>query len=158
MVPKKNLQCDHPDHKPSSKGKQCAEALSHHDKGDLANPSNRLLGSDQCFLPPKEKSKRQKQQEQEEAEDKLLSNDSLSHDMGGPDPWKGLVDHFLKLPRATTTMNPRSNTIGARAGPSMMDVSPLPSLATQWCDDFSLSASSLLQPLVRDDNSSSASS
>jgi hypothetical protein len=78
--------------------------------------------------------------------------------LGGPDPRKGLVDHFLKLPRATTTMNPGSNTIGARAGPSTMDVSPLPSPATQWHDDFLSSASSLLQPPARDDNSSSASS
>jgi hypothetical protein len=98
MAPKKNLQCNHPDRKPSGKGKQCVEAPSHQDKGNLADPSNRPLGSDQRFPPPKKKSKKQKQQEQEEAEGNLSSDDLLSRDMGGPDPRKGLVDHFLKLP------------------------------------------------------------
>jgi hypothetical protein len=158
MAPKKNPQRDHPDHKPSGKGKQRAEAPSHHDEGDPADPSNRPSGSDQHFPPPKKKSKRQKQREEEEVEGELSSDDSLLRDMGGPDPRKGLVDHFLKLPWATTTVNPGSNTIGARAGPSTMDMSPLPSPATQWCDDFSSSTSSLLQPPVRDDNLSSASS
>jgi hypothetical protein len=120
-----------PDHKPSGKGKQRAEATSHHDEGDQADPSTRLSGSNQHFLPPKKKSKKQKQWEQEEAEGDLSSDDSLSRDMGGPDPWKCLIDHFLKLPQAMTTMNPGSNTIRARAGLSTMDVSPLPSLATQ---------------------------
>jgi hypothetical protein len=152
MAPKKNPQRDHPDRKPSGKGKQRAEAPSHHDEGDPADPSNRPSGSDQRFPPPKKKSKKQKQQEEEEEEGELSSDDLLLCNMGGPDPRKGLVDHFLKLPRATTTVNLGSNTIGARARPSTMDVSPLPSPATQWRDDFSSSASSLLQPPVCDDN------
>jgi hypothetical protein len=61
MVPTKNPQCNHPNRKPSGKGKQCAKALSHHDKDNLADPSNRPLGSNQHFPLPKKKSKKQKQ-------------------------------------------------------------------------------------------------
>jgi hypothetical protein len=86
MAPKKNLQWDHPDCKPSGKGKQRAKAPSHHNEDDPADPSNRPSGSDQHFPLPKKKSKKQKQQEQEEVEGNLSSDDLLSCDMGGPDP------------------------------------------------------------------------
>jgi hypothetical protein len=156
MAPKKNPQCNHPDRKPSGKGKQRAKAPSHHNEGNPVDPSNRPSGSDQRFLLPKRslKSKSSQSRRKQRATCRPMTRSLVTW---GDQTRKGLVDHFLKLPRATTTVNPGSNTIGARARPSTMDVSPLPSLATQWCDDFLLSASSLLQPLVCDNNSSSAS-
>jgi hypothetical protein len=99
-----------------------------------------------------------KKRQEEESDGVLSSNNSLMRDMGGPDPHKGLVNHFINMPRATTTVNPGENTLGVGAGPSATDASPLPSPAFRLRDDFSSSASSLLQPPTRDDNSSSASS
>jgi hypothetical protein len=125
-VPKRNPQCDHP----NQKGKQHADPPSHHDVGDQARSSSRPLGSSHNFPLPGRKSQKSKRQQEEESDDGALSSDdSLMHDMGGPDPRKSLINHFINMPWATTTVNQGENTLGVRAGPSTMDTSPLPSPA-----------------------------
>jgi hypothetical protein len=156
MAPKRNPQRDRPNPKPNPKGKQRAEPQSHDDAGDQAGSSSRPSGSSHNFPPPGRQ--KPKKRREEESDGALSSDDSLVRDMGGPDPRKGLVDHFINMPRATTTVDPGENTLGVGAGPSATDASPLPSPAFRLRDDFSSSASSLLQPPTRDDNSSSASS
>jgi hypothetical protein len=157
MAPKHNPQRDRPDQKPNPKGKQCADPQSHDNMGDQAGSLSRPSGSSHNFPPPGRKTQKSKKQQEEESDGALSSDNPLMRDMGGPDPRKGLVDHFINMPRATTTVNPGENTLGVGAGPSATDASPLPSPAFRLCDDFSSTASSLLQPPTRNDNSSSAS-
>jgi hypothetical protein len=155
MAPKHNPQRNRPDQKPNPKGKQRAEPQSHDDAGDQAGSSSRPSGSSHNFPPPGRKTQKSKKRREEESDGTLSSDDSLVRDMGGPDPRKGLINHFINMPRATTTVDPGENTLGVGAGPSAMNASPLPSPAFRLHDDFSSSASSLLQPPTRDDNSSS---
>jgi hypothetical protein len=157
MAPKCNPQCDHSDFKPNWKGKQCANPPSHHDAGDQAGLLSQLAGGSHDPPPPGHKSKKSKKKKknQELLGDKISSNDSIMHDLGGPDPQKS---HFLSLPWATAIVNPGKSTSRAWPGPSTTDVSPLPSPAFRLCKDFSSSTSSLLQPLTHNDNSSSVSS
>jgi hypothetical protein len=98
MAPKRNLQCDHPNQKPNPKGKQRADPQSHDDAGDQAGSLSRLSGSSHNFPPPGRKTQKSKKQQEEESDGMLLSDNSLVHDMGGPDPRKGLIDHFINMP------------------------------------------------------------
>jgi hypothetical protein len=122
--------------------------------GLAAGPS----GSGHHTLQTGCKTKSQKRHEQEAAKDatgEILSNNSIMHNLVRPNTHTKLVDHFMGLPRATTTVNP-----GARMETrlSAMDVSPLPLPAFQLHDDILSSASSLLQPPTHNNNLLSMSS
>jgi hypothetical protein len=123
MAPKRNPQRDCPDQKPNPKGKQRAEPQSHDDAGDQAGLSSRPSGSSHNFPPPGHKNQKSKKWQEEESDGALSSDNSLVRDMGGPDPRKGLINHFINPARAANPHAATTNPSSPRRNPDPVDSS-----------------------------------